>query len=46
MSAANYALTDEEMDEIMGNNNEDLLNEYLKGLIITFIRVFKYEAAG
>ena len=45
MSAAYYALTEEEVDEVMNHSNEDHLNVYLSKLVIISIRLFKYEAA-
>jgi hypothetical protein len=43
LSAAYYALTDDEITEIMAAD-EVTLNLYIKNLVIAAIRVYKYEA--
>ena len=44
LSAAYYALTDEEISEVMASD-EVTLSIYIKNLVIALIRVYKYEAA-
>ena len=42
-SAAWYALTDEELEEIF-EHTEDQVDDYIKGLVTAGIRIWKYEA--